>query len=321
MNITIAQKLWQCLLDWLNHEPRGNDSVLCDFDRLAHEIRPGDVLLVESRSRVGDVIKTVTRSPWTHAALYIGRLYNIEAPALREHLLKSYQAGPEEQLLVEALLGQGVVVSPLKTYSRDHLRICRPQGLDQHAACIVINHAVRHISVGYNIRQLLDLARFLFPFALLPRRWQSSLFNYRPGIPTRTVCSTMIAEAFMSANYPILPILKQDGSGRIQLYQRNPRLFCPCDFDYSPYFDIIKYPFYGMEAAAYKKMPWNTEGLLCDDKDSCYLPVPIEQEPPSAAKPVKTHSLPAWRYKLEQWLHSFKHLSTKAASPEDKHIL
>ena len=35
-------------------------------------LRPGDVLLVEGRSRLSLAIKYLTQSTWSHAALYVG---------------------------------------------------------------------------------------------------------------------------------------------------------------------------------------------------------------------------------------------------------
>jgi hypothetical protein len=84
------------------------------------------------------------------------------------------------------------------------------------------------------------VTRFLMPWPLLPRRWHSTLFNYKPGMRTKESCSSLLAEAFQSVNFPILPIVKGDGKNT-KLYKSNPKLYSPRDFDYSPYFDIIKY--------------------------------------------------------------------------------
>ena len=67
----------------------------------------------------------------------------------------------------------------------------------------------------------------------------------------------MIASAFQSVNFPILPLIQVDDKGKMSLYQRNPKLFTPRDFDYSPYFDIIKYPFIDhTNPASYRYLPW-----------------------------------------------------------------
>jgi len=260
------------IINWLNYEDEPSGVPPCDFDRLRFEIRPCDVLLVEGRSRVSEVIKTVTQSPWTHSALYIGRIIEIEDPNLREHISWLYDGDPHDQLIIEPLLGEGTIVSPLHRYAKDHLRICRPQGLSRQDAQRVIKHCAQYLGHDYDVRQILDLARFLFPYALLPRRWRSSLFEHNMGETTKTVCSTMIASAFTSVHYPILPVIQKDQMG-YRLYKRNIRLATPSDFDYSPYFEIIKYPILGLnDLAIYRQLPWDTEGVICNDENDCYLP-------------------------------------------------
>lgn len=245
---------------------------LYDFDRLCYELRPGDVLLNEGRSHVSDVIKMATQSPWTHSMLYIGRLYDIENPITRAKVKANYDGDPNDQLVIEALLGRGTIVTPLKSYRDEHIRICRPKNLSPHDAQQIITYSVNQIGLDYDVRQVLDLLRFLFPYSFLPRRWRSSLFAKNPGSPTRTVCSTMLAEAFHSVKFPILPFAEKTEEGKIRLFQRNPRLYTPKDFDYSPYFDIIKYPFFGLDdVSIYKRLPWEEQEVYCNDVNDCYL--------------------------------------------------
>jgi hypothetical protein len=66
--------------------------------------------------------------------------------------------------------------------------------------------------------------------------------------PTRAICSTLIAEAFETVGFPILPIVGSKAAAplgcpdRVREVQhiRHYRLFVPRDFDVSPYFTIIK---------------------------------------------------------------------------------
>ena len=258
----LRSAIWRRVTAWLNHEPPRHDTPPCDFERLSYEIRAGDVLLVEGRSRVAQVIKSITLSNWTHAALYMGRLHEIDDPRMRERVREHYPAAADEQLLLEALLGHGTIVTPLTEYSGDHLRICRPTHLERRDAQAVINYCADRLGTDYDVRQLLDLARFLVPYGILPRRWRSSLFTHHVGAPTRTVCSTLLAEAFASVHYPVLPILREDDRGGLRLHKRNFKLFTPSDFDYSPYFDIIKYPMMSFDdLAAYRRLPWDPETL------------------------------------------------------------
>ena len=131
-------RLWQWTTDWLTADADPQVVLLCDFQRLSSELKPGDVLLVEGRSRVAQSIKLITQSAWTHAALYVGRLHDIEAPGLRNLMVQYYQRDHSEQLLVETVLGEGTRVSPLSKYRHDHLRLCRPEGLSAADAQMVI---------------------------------------------------------------------------------------------------------------------------------------------------------------------------------------
>ncbi len=259
-------------ISWLNHQGRVRSLQLSDFERIKYEVRPCDVLLVEGQSRVSNVIRVITQSPWTHAALYIGRLHDIEDPDLRKIVQHHYQGEPEDQLVIESLLGYGTVVHNLRRYEHDHLRISRPDRLGAKDAQQVVRYAVSRLGVDYDVRQIFDLARFLFPWFLLPRRWRSTLFQQRPGFSTRTVCSTMIAEAFAFVQFPILPLVKQTENDEIRLYRRNPKLCTPSDFDYSPYFKIIKYPFVNLDYHADPNLlPWQNSGELTEEEIDLYL--------------------------------------------------
>src|ERR1700709_2456615 len=88
-----------------------------DPNALAASLKPGDVLLVEGNNHISGVIKYLTQSTWSHAALYVGPLGD--------------RANPDGEMhtLIEAELGIGVDSAPLSKYSRFHTRVCRPVGL------------------------------------------------------------------------------------------------------------------------------------------------------------------------------------------------
>ena len=253
-----ADTLGNLIARWLMAEPPRDHPAPCDFERICHEIRPGDVLLVEGRSRVSEVIRLITQSAWSHSMLYIGRIHDIEDKAVRARIERLYHGDAHDPLIIEALLGTGVILTSLRDYRGEHMRICRPRGLTFLDGQRVINHAIGQLGKGYNLRQLLDLARLLFPWTILPRRWRSVLFQHNVQVPTKTVCSTVIAEAFASVSFPILPEVDLDGDNGMRMFRRDPRLAVPRDFDYSPYFDIIKYPLVPIdEAGFYRQLPWS----------------------------------------------------------------
>ncbi len=206
--------------------------------RLERVLQPADVLLVEGNSRISTAIKYLTQSTWSHAALYIGAA--LGAPA----------AGEEALTLVEADLVEGVHALPLSRYRDLHTRICRPVGLSDEDRRKIIRFALERIGERYDLKNLLDLARYLLPTPPIPIHWRRRFIALGSGEPTRAICSTLVAEAFQSVRYPILPEISAtaaaspDAATRRRhaeiLHIRNYRLFTPRDFDISPYFAIIK---------------------------------------------------------------------------------
>ncbi|HEC12743.1 MAG TPA: hypothetical protein ENI80_05765 [Acidiferrobacteraceae bacterium] len=254
----------------LNREVEAPVRSLSDFDRLCDEIRPCDILLVEGRSPVSNIIKTITQSPWSHAAIYIGRLRDIEVPAVRARVAKYSDTDQNTQVVIEAILGKGTIVTPLDKYHDYRVRLCRPAGLAPKDRQRVIAYTVEKLGTGYDLRQLIDLARFVFPYGIVPRRWRSTLFTHNAGPETQTVCSTLLADAFQAVHFPILPINLSNGSDEQKISHRNSRLFTPQDFDFSPYFEVLKFPFHNIhDLAAYHLLPW-AENSICNDESDCY---------------------------------------------------
>lgn len=256
-------KLRARFIAWLTHEPLPIETPPCDFNRLKQEIRPGDVLLVEGCSHVSNIIRSITQSAWTHTALYIGHADDIEDENLRAIIARHYAAG-NKHLLVEGLLGQGMIITPLQEYRYHHIRICRPIGLSRNDAQLVVAHAIKAVGQPYNLRQLVDLARFLLPWTILPRRWGSSLFKTPSGNPESGICSSLIAEAFTAVKFPILPFVKPGKISGVEVVPRNPYVYIPKDFDNSPYFEIIKYPLFDLseQLPYYRRMPWTEEEIM-----------------------------------------------------------
>ncbi|MCK5782932.1 MAG: lipo-like protein [Desulfobacterales bacterium] len=201
---------------------------------LAAALQPGDVLLVDGSSRVSGVIKYLTQSSWSHAALYIGPDYAPE--------------GKEEKVLLEADILEGIRLVPLSEYSSDHTRICRPVGLTEKDITQLIAYTIERLGQQYDLKNIFDLVRYLILPTPIPTRWRRKMLTLGSGDPTRAICSTLIAQAFQSIRYPILPEIdyqqNKDQRGR-EYYQqtltaRHHSLFVPRDFDVSPYFEIIK---------------------------------------------------------------------------------
>src|SRR5271170_1036748 len=125
MKSKLAQGIITKFSNWLSREPQLKPAFLYDFDKIRFEIRPCDVLLVEGRNRISDIIKQVTHSMWSHSALYSGRLYDIDDLSLRTQVKKYYKGPPDEQLLIESIMGHGTIITPLARYKDYNIRICR----------------------------------------------------------------------------------------------------------------------------------------------------------------------------------------------------
>lgn len=200
-------------------------------------LQPADVLLVEGNTRVSSAIKYLTQSTWSHAALYLG-------DALGQGL--DIERAPT---LVEADLAHGVVTVPLATYARFNTRICRPILLDPADRERVLRYTINRIGLAYDLKNILDLGRYLLPVPPVPAHLRRRMLALGSGDPTRAICTTLIAQAFQSVRYPILPQVDAlDPETRRCLgysvaeihHIRHHSLFAPRDFDLSPYFKIIK---------------------------------------------------------------------------------
>jgi hypothetical protein len=195
-------------------------------------LQVGDVVLVEGDTRISTAIKYLTQSSWSHAALCI-------APP---------DGDPTRQALLEADVNEGVRLVPIDTYAQLHTRICRSVGLTPDELIMVVQFAISRVGRQYDMKHIWDLARYLFPTPPVPVRWRRRLLAFGSGDPTRAICSTLIADAFQSVDYPILPEVILSGRDDVAAeysyaemrHIKEHGLFTPRDFDVSPYFQIIK---------------------------------------------------------------------------------
>lgn len=203
-----------------------------DIARLKACLRPGDILLVEGNLRISVAIKYLTQSTWSHAAFYTGPLNDVDDPPC----------------LIEADVIEGVRAVPLSKYAGQHTRICRPVGLSDEDRGKLVSFMTGKIGMHYDIKNAIDLLRYLLPQPPVPVRWRRRMLALGSGDPTRAICSTLIAQAFQSIRYPILPEIKikedcKDGEDCAQaeiMHIRHHSLFTPRDFDISPYFQVVK---------------------------------------------------------------------------------
>jgi hypothetical protein len=222
---------------------------------------PGDVVLIEGNTRLSAIIKFLTQSTWSHASLYVGERPGDRGPTHGD------APDAEPNVLLEAEAEGGVITSPLSKYAHFNMRICRPAGLDAEARQKVVDYALARIGKQYDTRQILDLARYLFPYPPVPVWFRRRMLAIGAGDPTRAICSTLIAGAFASIRYPILPeriSLGDKTYGIAPFVQREVEhirrhgLYTPRDFDVSPYFEIIKPSLKGFD---YRTLVWQPTGI------------------------------------------------------------
>jgi hypothetical protein len=231
-----------------------------DPDLVRKALQPGDILLVEGNSRLSATIKYLTQSTWSHAALYVGERPGDVAP------------NGEPNVLLEAEANTGVVTIPLSKYLNFHTRICRPVGLDVASTKKVLDYALARLGTQYDSQRIVDLARYLFPYPPVPVWFRRRMLSIGSGDPTRAICSTLIAQAFASIRYPILP---ERASINGKTYTMAPYvqseidhiraygLYTPRDFDVSPYFAIIKPTL--VAGFDYHTVQWDPPGVTAEE--------------------------------------------------------
>lgn len=233
------ERIGRALGSFLNQPIKNSNALPApNFDLLSATLRPADVLLVEGNSRVSTAIKYLTQSTWSHAALYVGR-----GAGLRDKLGRLCE-------LIEADIVEGIRAVPLLEFAGLQCRICRPRGLTPADEAQVVNFAVERIGNLYDLKNIFDLARYLIPTPPVATSWRRHMLALGSGDPTRAICSSLIAQAFQSVRYPILPYQEEDASdagsnhpgNKMIMHIRHHSLFVPRDFDVSPYFDVIKPP-------------------------------------------------------------------------------
>jgi len=231
---TLLQRFGYHLARYLTKTDEEQESMAtCSREALKAALKPGDILLIDGASRISSAIKYITQSTWSHAALVVG--------------IKEQQSA-RNPILIEADVTEGVRTVPLSKYCHMHTRICRPLGLSSDEIQQVIDFMTSRIGYQYDLKNILDLARYLIQTPPVPLKHRRRLLALGSGDPTKAICSSLIAQAFQSVNYPILPSVDVDETSSKAarksheeiLHIRHHSLFAPRDFDVSPYFQIIK---------------------------------------------------------------------------------
>src|SRR5208282_4601273 len=79
-------------------------------------LQSGDVILIEGNTRLSAIIKFLTQSTWSHAALYVGERPGDRGPG------HTAAADLEPNVLLEAEAEAGVITVPLSKYAHFNMR-------------------------------------------------------------------------------------------------------------------------------------------------------------------------------------------------------
>ena len=263
------------LLEWLSEPIAAYEQrVWNDPHALRRSIRKGDVVLVEGDNRISVVIKYLTQSSWSHAALYVGDELLRHGGELAERTRREFGADAEH-LLVEAL-PRGVVAAPLAKYIDYNLRIVRPHRLRPEHAKQILDEAIGAIGWQYDLRNVLDLLRYLLPVHIVPHRLRRDALHFGSGQPTEVICSSLLGRLFGRVGFPVLPQVEFPAAdpesrrggvlGRVLGHEsehftglfrmRHPTLLTPRDFDLSPYFEVVKFNAIASGTFDYERIHW-----------------------------------------------------------------
>jgi hypothetical protein len=255
-------------------KPRGNYPLLMqnDLAALRSVVHKGDVVLVDGDQRVSEVIKYLTQSSWSHSAIYVGDELWRRFPERRAELTAKFGADAQH-LMIEALMDSGVIASPLSKYVAHNIRVCRPRGLRPEHCQRVVDEVIAEIGFRYDVKHVLDLARYFFPVSLIPKQLRRAALDLGSGLTTQVICSSMIARAFHNVGFPILPqvtpstdpVAPRRWHHRLRaprdpyphLFRRErPTCVTPRDFDLSPWFDVVKWNAIETRQFDYRRIRW-----------------------------------------------------------------
>jgi hypothetical protein len=274
----LRSRLSQRILEFLNEPlPRYEQRGWNDPGALHRHIQVGDVLLVTGDSRISAIVRYLTQSAWSHAALYVGDEL-LRRGGERAQALERRYGRDAAHLMIEAL-PEGVVASPLAKYIDYNIRLVRAHGLRRDDRDRIVADAIGALGWRYDVRNVLDLARYLVPITLVPARFRRNALRFGSGAPTEVICSSLIGELFQRVRFPILPPSGVPGAGapaplpaRVRLlrrvlgrptrdysgtfHMRHPTLLTPADFDLSPYFEVVKFNVIEDGDFDYKQIRW-----------------------------------------------------------------
>jgi uncharacterized protein YycO len=171
-------------------------------ESLREVLKPGDVLLSEGNTRMAALVRRITRSSWSHVAMYVGPL----------------EEGRDPRCVVEAHFATGVRAVPLSEFDGQRTRVLRPAALGDADRQRIADWVVRRIGNPYDLAHAWALAKWLLRLTPSPRAMAHDAKHF--------ICSSLLAHAFLFIGYPIAA--------------SDTRALIPGDFESASGFDVVK---------------------------------------------------------------------------------
>jgi uncharacterized protein (DUF779 family) len=182
-------------------------SASADPQSLAPSLLPGDVLLTNGNTRAAAIVRRVTRSMWSHVAMYVGPLDD----------------GIDPRCIVEADVAAGVRSVRLSELKGLHVHVLRPRELDQPDRRRLADWVVSRIGGEYDLAHAWALGTKLLRLPLASRFTPAPVAVAESA--TRFICSSLVVHAFALIGLPIFD---------------DYRFVTPRDFAAAPVFEVVK---------------------------------------------------------------------------------
>jgi hypothetical protein len=190
-------------------------ATIADLRSLAAILDRGDVLLSDSNTRVAALVRLVTRSTWSHVAMYVGPL----------------EEGPDPRCIVEADIAAGVRSIRLSELNALQIRVLRPIGVNDTDRYRLADWVVCRIGSEYDLAHAWALGRNLLRLSTGLRSSPGEIANSA----TRFICCSLLAHAFALVGHPIRPVRMRVGPTATA----DDRNLTPADFERAAAFEVI----------------------------------------------------------------------------------
>jgi hypothetical protein len=181
----IRQALYRTLIDFLV-APVSGAAVNRPRHELAALLQPGDVILVAGRTRFASLVCKLTRSTWSHVAIYVGAGHHPD-PA---------------HCIIEADVEAGVRMITLSELADHDIQVVRASRLPESSRQELIDYLLARVGLRYDLDHVIALARLML-FAPSPWGRLLSPRTMRRADPTRAICSTLVAHALFTAGVTV----------------------------------------------------------------------------------------------------------------------